>query len=98
MFLTLPWSPDEYRYLHDRTDESVDSDDEKGWGCNAINPKLKAKIMMMTKKKLSQELKMLKAKFKSSLSSLGAKDVLIKRLIQHFRVHPEQIPVEESSS
>jgi hypothetical protein len=54
--------------------------------------------MMMTKKKLSQELKMLKAKFKSSLSSLGAKDVLIKRLIQHFRVHPEQIPVEESSS
>jgi hypothetical protein len=54
--------------------------------------------MMMTKKQLSQELKMLKAKFKSSLSSLGAKDVLIKRLIQHFRVHPQHIPVEESSS
>ena len=86
--------------MHDRTpqDESVDSDNEKGWGCNAINPKAKAKIMMMTKKQLSQELKTLKAKFKSRLSSSGAKDVLIKRLIQHFRVHPEQIPVEESSS
>jgi hypothetical protein len=41
MFLTLPWSPDEYRYLHDRTpkDESVDADDEKGWGSDSKEDK-----------------------------------------------------------
>jgi hypothetical protein len=49
-------------------------------------------MKQMTKKQLSQELKTLKTKFKVRINSSGAKDLLIRRLIQHFRVHPEHSP------
>jgi hypothetical protein len=87
--MTLPRSPDEYRTP---PEELVDYDDEAGWGCHALNPKLKAEMKQMTKKQLSQELKTLKTKFKVRINSSGTKDVLIRRLIQHFRVHPEHSP------
>jgi len=88
-FMTLPRSPDEFRTP---PEEIINYDDEAGWGCHALTPNFKAKMQQMTKQQLSQELKTLQAIFKVRINCSGAKDALLQRLTQHFRVHPEHIP------